>query len=179
MREEEGCSVVCSDETESQNYPPSSNTKTSSLSGSGSFTNWGWVGLVGVVPVLENAPDLARNSESAAIPSLVPSRVGMCRELDAWTRMLRWLLYLGHSLMMWFLVSRISLSQGQWLGSGERGRKDRLNSPVYEWPVRHWRRRPNTSRFPWRLRKWWVELREGEMRLATAYRPTLCAFFQS
>jgi hypothetical protein len=94
------------------------------------------------VPVLENAPDLVRNSESAAIPTLVPSR-GICRELDAWTRMLRWLLYLGHSLMMWFLVSRISLLQGQWFGSGERGRKGCRNSPVYEWPVRHWRRRPN------------------------------------
>jgi hypothetical protein len=89
------------------------------------------------VPVLENGPDLIKKSERAEIPFLVPSRVGMCRFLAASTKILRWLLCLGHSLSMWSLVSMRLMSQGQWFGLGERGRKDCCNSPVYEWPVRH------------------------------------------
>ena len=48
---------------------------------------------------------------------------------------------------MWFLVSVVSSdsSHGQDVGSGERGRKDLLNSPVYECPVLHWTMRPKTS----------------------------------
>ena len=51
-----------------------------------------------------------------------------------------------HSLRMCSLVSSVSLSHGQVVGSGARARKDRRKSPVYAWPVRHCMTRPKSSR---------------------------------
>ena len=67
--------------------------------------------------IFQNAPDFIKNSDRAAIPSLVPRRTGM-RDLKAFISILRWWLYLGHFRSIWFLVSRVALvSQGQVLGS--------------------------------------------------------------
>ena len=79
--------------------------------------------LVGGEPVLENVPDLIRNSERASIPCLEPRITDSVRDLEAFTSMLWCWLYIGQSLKMWFLVSSKSLSQGQEFGSGDRGRK--------------------------------------------------------
>ena len=87
-------------------------------------------GFVGIDPVLVKAGAFLRNSDSASIPSLVPRSSGRERILEAFFRMFRCWLYLGHSVMMWFLSSRVTLSQGHVVGSGDRGRKERLKSPV-------------------------------------------------
>ena len=69
------------------------------------------------------------------------------------------------------LVSRVSLSHGQVMESGERGRK--------EWPVRHWSNLPNSSRLPLRALKWWVWFRNNLTRLAMAKQPEAGALFHS
>jgi hypothetical protein len=83
-----------------------------------------------VVPVLEKAPDFCINSARAEIPFLVPRISGRAMYLDVFCRIFRCWLYLGHSASMWFLVSRVSLSQGHAVGSGESGKKDLRKSPV-------------------------------------------------
>ena len=45
------------------------------------------------------------------------------------------------------------------------------NSPVYACPVRHWIRRPNTSRWVWSSVKCLVGLRDGGILLAIANLP--------
>ena len=91
-------------------------------------------GRVGVieVPSLVKALDLLINSARAAMPSFVPRRTDRVRDLEAFSRILRCWEYLVQSRRMWFLVSIVSSSssQGHVMGSGERGRKDLLNSPV-------------------------------------------------
>ena len=113
-------------------HPPSLCSKlwASSASCSGSLSKVGGGGLVGIDPVLVKAGDILRNSERASIPSLVPRSSGRERILEALSRMFRCWLYLGHSVMIWFLSSRVTLSQGQEIGSGDKGRKERLKSPV-------------------------------------------------
>lgn len=78
-----------------------------------------------------------------------------------------------HSRRMCSLVSRVALSHGQAVGLFECGRKSRLNSPVYAWPVRHCITLPKSSRFWWSSRKWAVGLSDGAIRLAIAYLPFL------
>ena len=99
--------------------------------GMGSFSSVGGGALVGRVPVLEKAPDFWMNSANADMPFLEPSMEGRDRYLEAFLRISRWCSYLGQSRIMWFLDSRVSLSQGQEVGSGERGMKAWRNSPVY------------------------------------------------
>lgn len=100
------------------------------MSGSGSLSKRGIVGLATGVPVLEKAPDFIRNSESAAMPSLVPSKDARERPLEALAKSFRCRWYLGQSLRMWFLVSRMSPSQGQVVGSADRRMNDWRNSSV-------------------------------------------------
>ena len=97
---------------------------------SGSFSKVGWGAFVGIEPVLVNAGDFFRNSERAAMPSLVPRISGRAMVLDTFSRMSRCWLNLSHSRRMCSLVSSVSLSQGQAIGSWERGREERRNSPV-------------------------------------------------
>jgi hypothetical protein len=104
---------------------------------------------------------------------LVPRMSGRTKFADASTSILRCWLYLGQSLRMWFLVSGVALSQGQVDGSGDSGMNDLRNSPVYAWPVLHWRTLPNTSRLPFRSRKCLVGLREGGILFETANLPVL------
>ena len=94
------------------------------MSGIGSFMReggvWGWGG----VPVLENAPDFWMNLARAVIPLVVPRRTGIERCLDAFSSIPLCSSYLGQSTRMCVLVSRVSLSHGQDVGSGDRGRKN-------------------------------------------------------
>ena len=129
--------------------------------------------FVGIEPVLVKAVDFCRNSASAAIPSLEPRISGMAMSLDAALSIFRCCVYLGHSLKMWVLVSRVSSSHGHVFGSGERGRKELRNSPVYECPVRHCVMRPKISRLSLRFLKWGVGLSEGLILFEIAYLPTL------
>ena len=62
-------------------------------------------------------------SDNAAMPVLEPSSSGNERYLDAFKRILRWWAYLGQSLRMCVLVSVMSPSHGQEVGSGDRERK--------------------------------------------------------
>ena len=119
-------------------YPPSFcwYLGSSSSGGSGSFSNVGVGGFEGVIPVLVKAEVFCRNFASASMPSLVPRISGRDMLFATFSRMLRCCSYLGHSSRMWVLVSRVSSSQGQVTGSGDRGRKDLRNSPVYAWPGR-------------------------------------------
>ena len=94
------------------------------MSGTGSFGREGGVGGWGGVPVLENAPDFWMNLARAVIPLTVPRRTGMERCLEAFTSILLCSSYLGQSIRMWDLVSSVSLSHGQDVGSGDRGRKN-------------------------------------------------------
>ena len=84
------------------------------------------------MPSLVKVLDLLMNSASAVMPSFEPRRTDRVRDLEAFSRMLRCWEYLVQSWRMWFLVSIVSSSssQGHVMGSGERGRKDLLNSPV-------------------------------------------------
>ena len=112
-------------------HPPSSCVSNgSSLSGSGSLVNLGMSGGTGVSPVLVKAPDLRMNSARAEMPSLVPRMVERASPRETFVRMFRCRSYLGQSLMMWFLDSTVSLSQGHVDGSGESGINERRNSPV-------------------------------------------------
>jgi len=86
--------------------------------------------LVGIVPDLVKAADFLRKSESASTPSLVPRITGRAIVLDTFSRMSRCCVNLVHSRRMCSLVSSVSLSQGQVVGSGDRGRKERRKSPV-------------------------------------------------
>ena len=70
------------------------------------------------------ALDFAMKSARASMPWVVPSSSERARAWEALVSMLRCLVYLGHSLMIWLRVSRMLLSHGQWVGSWERGRKD-------------------------------------------------------
>lgn len=81
-------------------HPLSSMLKSWSTLGSGSFSRRGGVGSGLAVPILENAPDLMRNSVRADIPSLEPSSTVSARGLEAAVSILRCPLYLGHSLIM-------------------------------------------------------------------------------
>ena len=65
------------------------------------------------------------------MPLFEPSSTGRDRCLEAFLRIFRCWLYLGHSVRMWVLVSGVVLSQGHVFGSRDRGRKARRNSPVY------------------------------------------------
>ena len=98
--------------------------------GSGSSRGLGGIASGMGVAVLEKAPDLLKNSARAEIPLSVPRSSDSARDLDALVRMFRCCAYLVHSLMIWFLDSRVSSSQGHVIGSGERGRKAWRNSPV-------------------------------------------------
>ena len=80
---------------------------------------------MGGLPVLEKAPVLVMNSARAEMPLVVPRTTGRERCLEAFLSIFLWWVYLGHSVRMWFLVSRMVLSQGQLIGSGERGRRTR------------------------------------------------------
>ena len=102
------------------------------------------------------------------MPSLVPRISDKTRFLDAFWRIWRCWVYLGHSRRIWFLVSRVSSLHGHAVGSGERGRKEFLNSPVYVWPVRHCSTRPNTSRLFLSFSKCLVGFRDGFSRFAMA-----------
>ena len=84
------------------------------------------------MPSLVKVLDLLMNSASAVMPSFEPRRTDRVRDLEAFSRMLQCWEYLVQSWRMWFLVSIVSSSssQGHVMGSGERGRKDLLNSPV-------------------------------------------------
>ena len=86
-------------------------------------------------------------SAKAAMPFFELSIADRASGLEAFTRMLRCRAYLGQLCRMWFLVSVVSSdsSHGQDVELGERGRKDLLNSPVYECPVLHWTTCPKTS----------------------------------
>ena len=79
------------------------------------------------------ATDFLRKFESAVIPSRArePRISGRAMGLDASSSMCRCCANLGHSRRMCSLVSSVVLSQGQVIGSGDRGRKDRRKSPVY------------------------------------------------
>ena len=83
-----------------------------------------------VAPVLEKAPTLVMKSAWAIIPSVVPRMVDRSMDREAFVRMSRCWLHPGHSLRMWLLDSRVSLSHGQEVGSVDNGRKERRNSPV-------------------------------------------------
>ena len=100
------------------------------MSGIGSLSRVGGWGATGGVPVLEKAPDFAMNSVRAVMPSFVPRMTGRAIDLEALVRMLRCWLYRGHSLRICSLDSGVSSSHGHVVGSGERGRKNRRNSPV-------------------------------------------------
>ena len=84
----------------------------------------------GIEPVLVKAADFLRKSESAAIPSREPRISGRAMVLDTFSRMSRCCANLGHSRRMCSLVSSVVLSQGQVIGSGDRGRNERRKSPV-------------------------------------------------
>ena len=113
------------------------------------------------------------------MPSLVPRISDKTRFLDAFWRIWRCWVYLGHSRRIWFLVSRVSSLHGHAVGSGERGRKEFLNSPVYVWPVRHCSTRPNTSRLFLSFSKCLVGFRDGFSRFAMANLPTFGECFHS
>ena len=102
----------------------------SSMLGSGSSRGLGAVGVGVGEPNPENAPDFDMNSARAAIPVAVPRSSDRARFLEALVSTLRWELYLGQSLMMWFLDSMVKSSHGHVMGSGDRGRKAWRNSPV-------------------------------------------------
>lgn len=74
------------------------------------------------MPVLVKALDLAMNSARAVIPFGVPRISSSMMYLEALVSMYWYWVYLGHSLRIWFLVSRVELLQGHMLESGERGR---------------------------------------------------------
>lgn len=96
----------------------------------------------------------------------------MAMSLDAVLSMFRCCVYLGHSLRMWVLVSRVWLSHGHVSGSGERGRKDLRNSRCMR--VRFDTvMRPKISRLSLRFLKWGVGLSEDLILFAIAYLPTL------
>ena len=67
---------------------------------------------MGGLPVLEKAPDLIMKSVRAEMPLVVPRSTGSERCLEAFLSIFLWLVYLGHSVSMWFLDSRVVLSQG-------------------------------------------------------------------
>jgi hypothetical protein len=92
------------------------------MSGMGSLINVGGVVGIAVFPVLEKAPDFWMKSARAAMPLLVPRIVGRTMYLDAFFSIFRCWSYLGHSLRIWLLVSMVSLSHGQVIGSGDRGK---------------------------------------------------------
>lgn len=91
--------------------------------GIGSLMKDGGWGMVGGAPVLVKAPDFCINFASAEMPFSVPRRTGRDRYGDAFSRILRYWLYLGQSRRMWVLVSSISSSQEQCVGSGDEGKK--------------------------------------------------------
>ena len=132
---------------------------------------------MGRVPVLEKAPDFWMNSASADMPFLEPSMEGRNRYLEAFLRIPRWRSYLGQSRSMWFLDSRVLLSQGQEVGSGKRGMKAWQNSPVYVCPVLHWRTHPKTSCLSLRSWKCFEGLRDGWMQFVMANLPSFGEFF--
>ena len=107
--------------------PPSSKTRVGSTAGLrigiGSFSSEGGCGLLGRVPVLEKAPDLKMNLARAVMPLMVPRMNGRERCLEAFLRIFQCWSYLGQSISMWFLDSRVVLSQGQVMGLGDKGRK--------------------------------------------------------
>jgi hypothetical protein len=69
----------------------------------GTSTHYPPEGVGMVAPVLEKAPVLAMKSARAIIPSVLPRTVDRSMEREAFVRMSRCWLYLGHSLRMWFL----------------------------------------------------------------------------
>src|SRR6266567_1740547 len=80
-------------------------------------------------------------------------------------------------MIMCSRVSRISLSQGQEVGS--LGANCRRNSPVYACPVRHCTVLPKISRSSSSLRKRRVVFSVGWMRLDMAYLPCIERLFHS
>lgn len=86
--------------------------------------------MEGGVPVLVKAPDNWINLARAVIPLAVPRIIGRDMWDDAFSSILRCWLYLGQSRRICVLVSSVSSSQGQDVGSGDVGRNVCLNSPV-------------------------------------------------
>ena len=70
--------------------------------------------MEGIEPDLVKAGVFLRNSDSAAMPSLVPRIFDSAIDLDASSRMLRYSVNLGQSCN---LVSRVPLLHGQLFGS--------------------------------------------------------------
>ena len=62
------------------------------------------------VPVLEKVLDFEMNSDSAAIPVMVPRSSDRARALDALVSLLQGVLYLGH--MFWYIISKTHLIVG-------------------------------------------------------------------
>ena len=79
----------------------------------------GWV--EGIDPILVKAGDFCRNFDSALIPFLELRIEGRAMLLDTFSSMSWCYANLGHSLIMCSLISKVSLSQGQVIRSGERG----------------------------------------------------------
>ena len=77
------------------------------------FLNRGGVGSGGGPPDLVKALDLVMNSANALMLWLVPSSSERARVWEALDRMGWCWVYLGHSLMIWLRVSRVSILQGQ------------------------------------------------------------------
>ena len=139
------------------------------------FEGRGWSSGDGIV----KAVAFCRTFDSASIPSLEPRIEGMAMLLDTFSSMSLCCANLGHSLRMCSLVSSVSLSQGQVVRSGERGRNEGRNSPVYACPVRYWTMRPKTSLLFLRFLKWGVGLNKGFTLLDIAYLPTFGESFHS
>ena len=130
-------------------------------------------------PILVKAVTLCRNFDSASIPSLELSIEGMAMLLDTFSSMSWCCANLGHSVRMCSLVSIVSLSQGQVIRYGERGRNEHWNSPVYACLVRHWMMQLKASLLFLRFLKWGVGLNEGFTLFAIAYLPTFGESFHS
>ena len=113
----------------------------------------------------------------AAIPLGVPSSSGRAISLlSSSCRLPQWFLYRVHVLRMCSRVCKFSLHSQPTLLSGKNCLR---NSPVYACPVRHWTRRPNTSRWFFSSVKCLVGLRDGGILLEIAKRPFFGALCQS
>ena len=126
-------------------YSSSELSSSESMSGgSGSSKNDGR--LIGMYfsPVKVNAPESLMNLVSAAMPLGVPRSSGRASSRFSSRSLALWVSYHAQEVMMCSQVCKVSPHSQLTLFSGKNCF---LNSPVYAWPVRHWIRRPNTSRW--------------------------------
>ena len=145
--------------------------------GSGSASNEGVPLGVNFSPVNVNAPEPCRKVARAVIPSGVPSSSGRAISRFSFCKLLsRWFVYRGHVLMMCSRVCRFSPHAQATPSPGQNCLR---NSPVYAWPVRHWTRRPNTSRWSLSSTKCLVGFRDGGILLEIAKRPVFGDLCQS